>query len=249
MFGFSAKKVEINGVQVLDEIENAVYVHLKPLGFRRFGRTLHRLVSEDISQVVHFQLEKDTFCVNTGIRVPECVERVFVSPIDKKYYHEYECNIRSRLGAVRNYRETWFDLSKNRGKIIQSILQELDRIVIPAFEVLNSREAILVHRREYPRMDMINHSMILLEECMIYGHLGDLDKAKELFEEYYRQRQEEYEKLRINGQRVYLKKGERVAYFDQDITADKNGYVTLYNANHEHLDYLDELALKLGFRE
>lgn len=97
-------------------------------------------------------------------------------------------------------------------------------------------------------MDTMNWRMILLEGCMIYGHLGDLDKAKELFEEYYRQRQEEYEKLRINGQKVYLKKGERVVYFDQDITADKNGYVTLYNANHGHLDYLDELARKLGLR-
>jgi hypothetical protein len=34
----------------------------------------------------------------------------------------------------------------------------------------------------------------------------------------------------------------------QDITAEKDGYVTLYGANHGHIDYLDELAVALGLR-
>jgi hypothetical protein len=34
----------------------------------------------------------------------------------------------------------------------------------------------------------------------------------------------------------------------QDITREKNGYVTLYGASHGHIDYLDELAVSLGFR-
>lgn len=38
-----------------DEIEAAVYAQLKPLGFRKYGRTLHRFVSGDLSQVIHFQ--------------------------------------------------------------------------------------------------------------------------------------------------------------------------------------------------
>ena len=33
----------------MDEIETAVYQTLKPRGFRKHGRTLHRFVSEDIS--------------------------------------------------------------------------------------------------------------------------------------------------------------------------------------------------------
>lgn len=248
MLGFRQKRGKIDYIQRLDEIEEAVYAYLKPLGFRKFGRTLHRFVSGDISQVVHFQLLKGTFCVNTGIRVPECAERVFVPSIRKKYYHEYECNIRSRLGQVRRRRETWFDLSKNRDKLIGNVLKELKNVVIPAFNVLNSREAILAHRRTYPAMDVINGKMILLEECMIYGHLGDLDKARERFEAYYELQLEEYENWRRNGQKVYLKKGERVACYDQDITAAKSGYVTLYNANRGHLDYLDGLALQLGIR-
>ena len=45
-----------------------------------------------------------------------------------------------------------------------------------------------------------------------------------------------------------IKKGERVVFMGQDITAEKDGYVTLYGANHGHIDYLDELAVSLGLR-
>lgn len=34
----------------------------------------------------------------------------------------------------------------------------------------------------------------------------------------------------------------------QDITAEKDGYVTLYGASHGHIDYLDGLAVDLGLR-
>ena len=83
---------------------------------------------------------------------------------------------------------------------------------------------------------------------MIYGHSGDLEKAKELFEKYYRSAVDEYNGMVKKGHKQYLKKGERVVYMGQDITAEKDGYVTLYGANHGHIDYLDELATNLGLR-
>ena len=55
MLDFLKKKIEINTTQIVDEIEAAVYEHVKPYGFKKHGRTLHRFVSEDISQVIHFQ--------------------------------------------------------------------------------------------------------------------------------------------------------------------------------------------------
>jgi len=51
MFDFLQKGTEINTTQIVDEIEAAVYVHVRPYGFKKYGRTLHRFVSEDISQV------------------------------------------------------------------------------------------------------------------------------------------------------------------------------------------------------
>ncbi|MBQ9133219.1 MAG: DUF4304 domain-containing protein [Clostridia bacterium] len=255
MFNFFKKAQDIDVTQTVDEIEAAVYAYIKPLGFRKYGRTLHRFVSEDISQVIHFQSGMPTqgmggmLCVNIGIRVPECDERSFQPQTGKKkYYREYQCNIRSRLGTVSGKRETWFDLRAGAEKISKSIITEIEEIVIPVFDILNSRDAILAHRREYPLFDSLNCRLILLEECMIFGHLGNTEKAKELFEIYYRSAVDKYNDLMKNGRKEYLKKGERVVYMGQDITAEKDGYVTLYGASHGHIDYLDELAVQLGIR-
>lgn len=100
------KEDRIDIPKVIDEIENEVYFHLKPFGFKKYGRTLHRFVSGDISQVINFQSGQylkpnyGLFCVNVGIRVPESVEKDFEPKLNKKYYAEYECNIRARLGGV-----------------------------------------------------------------------------------------------------------------------------------------------------
>ncbi|MBE6649465.1 MAG: DUF4304 domain-containing protein [Ruminococcaceae bacterium] len=254
MFGLFKKKNKVNTTQIVDEIESAVYAYLKPYGFKKYGRTLHRFVSEDISQVIHFQSGMPIdgmgglLCINLGIRVPECFERTFHPKAEKKkYYHEYECTIRSRLGIVSGKNETWYDLRKRTDKIIKSIIDEIGQYVLPSYEVLNSRDAILNHRREYPLLDYMN-SLILLEECMIYGHLGDIEKAKELFELHYESAVAEYNDLMVNGHKQYLKKGQRVVFMEQDITAEKDGYVTLYGASHGHIDYLDKLAVELGLR-
>ena len=83
---------------------------------------------------------------------------------------------------------------------------------------------------------------------MIYGHLGNIEKARDRFDAYYQYAVAEYNEGMINGHKLYLKKGERVIYMGQDIIAEKDGYVTLYGANHGHIDYLDELAVSLGLR-
>lgn len=83
MFDFLQKGTEINTTQIVDEIEAAVYIHVRPYGFKKYGRTLHRFVSEGISQVIHFQSGMPAhgmgglLCVNVGIRIPECSDRVF----------------------------------------------------------------------------------------------------------------------------------------------------------------------------
>ena len=59
---------------------------------------------------------------------------------------------------------------------------------------------------------------------------------------------DDYNDKMINGRQEYLKKGERIVYMGQEITAEKDGYVTVYGAYHGHIDYLDELALSLGLR-
>jgi hypothetical protein len=240
----------------IDEIEANVYKKLKQHGFRKYGRTLHRFVSEDISQLINFQCgqayrdETHLMWVNLGIRVPECFDKEFIpSKPMKKYYHEYECTIRSRLGTIDGNKEKCFNLKGNIAEITTEILDDIEGKVLPVFNILSTRETILAHRRDYPQFDTLHRHLILLEESMIYGHLGSLDKAEDLFEQYYQTAVDKYNDAMINGKKEYLKKGQRIVYMNQDITAKEDGYVTIYGASHGHIDYLDVLAVTLGFRQ
>lgn len=82
----------INVTECMNSIENAVYAAIRQYGFRKHGRTLHRRVSNDISQSITFfcgqayRNETHFMWVETGILVPECVERTFGKIELKKYY-------------------------------------------------------------------------------------------------------------------------------------------------------------------
>ena len=118
--------------------------------------------------------------------------------------------------------------------------------VLPVFDALSDRRAILARRRDYPTFDTLNRNLILLEEAMIYGHLGETGKAEECFKAYYQKALDEYNGQLANGRKYYLRKGERIISMGQDITAQEDGWVTICGASRAHLDYLDELAAKLG---
>ena len=223
MLGIKKIDPTLDTTKVLDAIEKAVHTVVKPYGFRKHGRTLHRFVSGDISQVINFQLgqayrgETHLLFVNIGIRVPECTTRSFVpEAATKKYYHEYECNIRSRLGEIEGKKISCYNLRQPVDSITADIIRQIQTLVIPAFEVLCSREAILSRRRDYPRFDLLNNHLILLEESMIYGRWGDTEKAAKTFNLYYQ----------LCGSGQLAQKDRR--------------------AIQGHLRYLDELASELG---
>lgn len=223
MLGIKKSDPTLNTSKVLDAIEKAVYTAVKPHGFRKHGRTLHRFVSGDISQVINFQLgqayrgETHLLFVNVGIRVPECMTRSFVpEETMKKYYHEYECNIRSWLGEIEGKETSCYDLRQSADGIIADILRQIQELIMPVFEMLNSRESILAHRRDYPQFDLLNNHLILLEEAMIYGRRGETEKASETFKLHYH----------LFGSGQLAQKDRR--------------------AIQNHLRYLDELASELG---
>ena len=209
--------------KILDQIEKSVYALVKPYGFTKHGRTLHRFVSEDISQVINFQLGQaylgytHLLSVNVGIRVPECMLRNFEPEENpKKYYHEYECNIRSRLGCVEGKEESCYSFFTPLDLIEADIIRQIRDVVLPVFEDLNSREAILQKRRAYPNMDTLNDHLILLEEAMIYGRCGQLDKASQTLNRHY--------KLFTTGQTAQKDRGaiQRHACYIRDLAKQLN---------------------------
>lgn len=87
---FDNPKPLVDSTAILNGIQREVHKVLKPLGFAKHGRTEHRFVSGDISQVIHFQLgqaylgETHLLYVNIGIRVPECMEYFLENAPEKK---------------------------------------------------------------------------------------------------------------------------------------------------------------------
>lgn len=255
-----AQKSEVT--LAVDRIEATVQKEIKKLGFRKHGRTLCRFTGPeaDIAQIINFQIgmswreETHLLYVNIAIRVPECQERNFIDVLEKKkYYHEYEANIRFTLGEIDG-KETSriFNLKKEKlDEVEQEILDDILNKVIPVFDILNSRENILLHRKKYPNFDKLNYHLILLEETMIYGYLGNIEMARQCFEAYYQIVVDEYEHLTKYGKKQKIMNGTAFYYMGKTYTyedTDADGYVTVYGASHGHIDYLDELAITNGLR-
>ncbi len=123
--------------------------------------------------------------------------------------------MRSRLGYIKGKKEAWYSLKRNPQRVGKKIRKEILMEVIPVFELLNSREAILKHRREFPLFDTTGH-LILLEESLIYGHLGCISQARERFCEYYQMvKREADEEVIPNGHLQYLEDMRHTLGFDK----------------------------------
>jgi len=168
----------------LDEVQQAMYAELKPLGFRRHGRVFHRFVDGDVSQVIELQRgqayreETHLFWVSVGIRVPECQLRTFAPEEEgKRYYHEWQCNLRWTVGERSKKQNGSYNLRKPVQPIIEDILARLHTAVLPMFDALSSRDAILARRMDYPQLWPMHH---MLDSALIAGRRGDIARAAEL---------------------------------------------------------------------
>lgn len=241
------KKEEKSTTEIVNEIQSDVYKYLKPLGFRKHGRTFCRFVDTDIAQVIEFQvglaLKGNNHClwINIGIGIPECHKRTFDKEIPiKKYYHDYECSMQARLGSIVDKKDTYYDLRKKYDKYAKDITNRLEKYVIPVFDMLNNRESILKERRNYIQFDSNSH-IILLDEAMIYGRMGKTEKAIELFLEYYdKSKQEAYE-----HREYILKNGEQIKDSKWYVLPN-GGMCALPDENSGHLEYLEKLAKELN---
>ncbi len=161
MFSVFSKKIDTT--KTVDEIEYIVFEWAKQYGFKKYGRTLNRLVDKDITQVINFQNgcpEKGVqgvLWINLGIRVPECTS--FPSEY-KKYYKEYECNIRCRLDEYLYKKDNPYKLKGNPQKIADDIIKKLNKEILPVFDILSSRESIVKELKNYPDFNIIRNHLV-----------------------------------------------------------------------------------------
>jgi len=126
----------------LDIVEKDVFAKLKPLGFKKIGKTFNRRLDDGIIQVINFQSGQypigqgseipglrenlyGKFVVNLGV----CIESLykFQSPTEgKKYYKEYDCQIRDRLGIQLTGQDYWWTITDDNKKITNEIIVGLE---------------------------------------------------------------------------------------------------------------------------
>src|SRR5215475_11462786 len=113
----------------VDGIQAEIHEFLKPLEFRKKGRTFNRHTVDGLTQVINLQMGASDppgttyipglrenlhglFTINLGIFVPE-VHRLYLgkNPI---WVLEYNCSIRSRLGQLSaEKKELWWRAELN----------------------------------------------------------------------------------------------------------------------------------------
>lgn len=181
----------------LDIVEKDVFAKLKPLGFKKNGRTFNRRLDDGIIQVINFQSGQypigkgydipglrenlyGKFVVNLGV----CIESLykFQSPTeDKKYYKEYDCQIRDRLGTLLTGQDYWWTITNDNKKITQEIIEGLEAKGFEWFSGIDTKEKIISNNRHLP-YDATPRAFL---DIALIVWFDDKVKGSKLFKEYY----------------------------------------------------------------
>jgi Domain of unknown function (DUF4304) len=181
----------------LDIVEKDVFVKLKPLGFKKNGGTFNRQLDDGIIQVINFQSGQypigqghempglrenlyGKFVVNLGV----CIESLykFQSPTEnKKYYKEYDCQIRNRLGTLLTGQDYWWTITDDNTKITQEIIEGLETKAFDWFSGLDTKEKIISNNGQLP-YDATPRAKL---DIALIVWFDDKVKGSELFKDYY----------------------------------------------------------------
>ena len=196
-----AQKSEV--VQQLDHLQRELLRIVKPLGFRRKGRTLTRTVEDDIQQIIALQAGPfeigpplppeaahlrpnlyGKFTINLAVFVPEMYEKSNPGLVPRGVITDAHCSIRTRLGHITSHQDIWWALDDFPDNLVDEIGSLLIDVGIPFLERFGSRDAII---RDWVRFndDELRLTQIArLDTAMIFLRRGELDRAKALFEDH-----------------------------------------------------------------
>jgi len=181
----------------LDSIQKEVHQFLKPLGFKKRGRTFNRETENGLYQVINFQSgqypigEKyeipgiresfyGKFTVNFGV----CVEELYLIEFPKKsqpFYQDYDCQIRDRLETILHKTDSWWQIDSDSTKISDMIIDGLKSKGFDWFELFDTREKIIHNWGEYADA---NSPRAKLDVALIVLQTDKIKGAK-LIQDYY----------------------------------------------------------------
>jgi hypothetical protein len=145
----------------LNLVQTQVSGLMRPLGFKRTGRTYNRASPEELVQVVNLQITRpdpvpptlraageltapsDRFTVNLGVWIPEVSDYHQMRP-SPKTVQEYDCQVRTRLGSLTPSRaDLWWPLDERWPDAAAEVVRLLQELGLPWVERFSTRDGVL----------------------------------------------------------------------------------------------------------
>lgn len=177
----------------MNEIQTATHSVLKPLGFRKSGRSHNRTVADGIIQVVNFQMgaypigdyevpgfrtsQYGKFSVNLGVLIP-CVHRLYSFPLPKTIIDAH-CSIRGHIQFDDGnglFEITTPDISSKMADLVLS--QGLS-----FFHLFETYSHVLEYYQCHGDLPFQNHHRASLEAAVVAHELGRKELSEQLFRE------------------------------------------------------------------
>jgi hypothetical protein len=184
-------------VTALDSIQTELTAFVKPLGFRKKGRTYNRRIGDGLVQAINLQMGQfpigeyvipgiresfyGRFAVNLGIALP-AVSTVEQGRSLPPFVQEYECHIRERLSHLVFKEDVWFDLDHLVERTGSELVRYMDAVGVPFLERFESYGAVLAEIDTAGTLPGSNAGRSVLVGAMVCAHLGDNERARMYFD-------------------------------------------------------------------
>ena len=180
----------------LDNIQRDIYLFLKPLGFKKKGRTFNRQTEDGIYQIINIQSGRyefgdkyvipgfrenyyGKFTINLGVMVKEIYELESHNK-PKDIYQEYDCQIRERLPHLTIKQDHWWTISDDNNKTAKEVIEGLSSHGLNWLDNFVNRDNIC---RNLGNLEGVSRRA-KLDVALIEIH-RDKAKAEKLFQDYY----------------------------------------------------------------
>lgn len=187
--------VKSDFVRKLDEIQGSVSSILKPLAFRKRGRTYNRKTAELI-HVINFQMGNypvgdyvipgirescyGQLAINLGVLIP-CVYTVERQQSVPAFCQDFNCTIRERVGTLSYGKDQWFDLTDDIKSLSAEVVRSINDVALPFLDQFTDFRSVL--RFYYSRgvLPFQNHGRATLVAAIIEDQVNNRETAEKLF--------------------------------------------------------------------
>jgi hypothetical protein len=184
-------------VAALDVVQRSLASYLRPLGFRKKGRSFNRPVGDGLVHVVSLQMGEypigdyvlpglresyyGRFTINLGVFLPGVgsIEQNRAAP---DFLREYHCDIRARLGVLARSEDVWWDLDHAIPETAAEVVHLMDAFGIPFLEQFETPAAVLDRIDSDGELPFCNAGRSALVGALLSARLGQTERAARYFE-------------------------------------------------------------------